>query len=130
MCQIEIELPVVEDGEAALDYLFQRGAHHAAPRPDMVLLDLNLPRKNGMEVLAELKADAHLRDLPVLILTNSDNERDIRRSYALHANGYVHKPPLLDEFIRIVRAIDAFWFSIVKLPSGDPPGELPAKTRN
>lgn len=129
-CRTQIELPVVEDGEAALDYLFRRGVHQGAPRPDLVLLDLNLPRKNGMEVLAELKADEQLRTLPVVVLSTSDSESDINRSYALHANCYVRKPPGLDDFIRIVQAIDDFWFTIVKLPPNDQAGDSPATPMN
>lgn len=107
----------VEDGVEALRFLRKKGEYADAPGADIVLLDLNLPRKNGREVLAELKADPNLRTIPVVILTTSEAERDILRAYELHANCYIIKPVDLDKFITIVRAIENFWLSVVKLPN-------------
>ena len=104
------------DGEEAMDFLYRRGSFKDAPRPDIVLLDLNLPRKDGREVLAEMKQHPDLRRIPVVILTTSDAEQDIVKSYDLHANCYVTKPVDLDKFGRIVSVIEDFWLSIVKLP--------------
>jgi CheY-like chemotaxis protein len=109
-------LHVVSDGEEAMDFLYRRGAHGKAPSPDLVLLDLNLPRKDGMEVLAEVKADPRLRTIPVVVLTTSEAEEDILRSYKLHANAYVSKPVDFNQFIRVVRRIDDFFVTVVKLP--------------
>ena len=118
--RIENDLHVVTDGAEALEFLYQRGEYTDAPRPDLVLLDLNLPRKNGDEVLEELKADSDLRSIPVIVLTSSKAEEDIARSYELHANAYLTKPVDPDEFIETVRAFEKFWFSVVRLP---PEGE-------
>jgi CheY-like chemotaxis protein len=107
---------VVSDGEEAVDYLYQRGKHAGARRPDLVLLDLNLPRKDGREVLREIKADPELRAIPVVVLTTSEAEEDILHSYDLHANAYVTKPVDFDQFITIVRQIDDFFVTVVKLP--------------
>ena len=106
----------VSDGEEALDFLRQRGAYAGVPVPDLILLDLNLPRKDGREVLAEVKEDPRLRLIPVVVMTSSEAERDLVRSYDLHANAYVVKPLDLDRFIEVVQAIEDFWFAIVKLP--------------
>jgi CheY-like chemotaxis protein len=107
----------VEDGVEAMAYLRRQGKHAAAPRPDLVLLDLNLPRKNGREVLAEIKQDPALRRIPVVVMTSSDDEKDILAAYNLHVNCYVTKPVDLDQFIRVVKSIEHFWLSIVKLPA-------------
>jgi chemotaxis family two-component system response regulator Rcp1 len=107
---------VCADGEEALDFLHQRGKHAHAVRPDLVLLDLNLPRKSGREVLAEVKDDPDLKSIPIVILTTSDAELDILQSYNLHANCYITKPVDLAQFIKIVHEIYDFWFEIVKLP--------------
>jgi chemotaxis family two-component system response regulator Rcp1 len=107
---------VAEDGVAALDFLYRRGAYPEVPRPDLILLDLNLPRKNGREVLEQIKQDAHLRSIPVVILTTSQAEEDIANAYRLHANCYITKPVEFAQFIRVVRAIEEFWFTIVTLP--------------
>lgn len=109
-------LHVVEDGVAALDFLYRRGAYSAVPRPDLILLDLNLPRKNGREVLAEVKQDPRFRAIPVVILTTSQAEEDIVRAYDLHANCYISKPVDFAQFSKIVRTIDEFWLSVVSLP--------------
>ncbi|WP_049928314.1 response regulator [Halopiger goleimassiliensis] len=118
--RIENDLHVVSDGDAALDFLHQREPYEDAPRPDLVLLDLNLPRTDGEEVLERLKADEELRSIPVIVLTSSEAEEDIVRSYELHANAYLTKPVDPDEFIETVRAFEKFWFSVVRLP---PEGE-------
>jgi CheY-like chemotaxis protein len=109
-------LHVVSDGVEALDFMRQSGEHADAPRPDLVLLDLNLPRKDGREVLAEVKEDEDLRTIPVVVLTTSSAEEDVLRSYNLHANAYVTKPVDFDRFIGVVRQIDQFFVSVVKLP--------------
>jgi len=109
-------LHVVMDGVAATDYLRKRGIYKDAVRPDIVLLDLNLPKKDGREVLSEIKQDPDLQDIPVVILTSSKAEEDIYKSYKLHANCYVTKPLDLEQFAHIVRQIESFWFSVVKLP--------------
>lgn len=109
----------VKDGVEALDFLHRRGEHASAVRPDIVLLDLNLPRKDGREVLAEIKEDDDLKLIPVLILTTSQAERDILETYSLHANGYVSKPLDLDEFAGVVESIKDFWFTTAKLPQED-----------
>src|SRR5579863_6483275 len=109
-------LNVANDGVEAMAYLRREGAHQNVMRPDLILLDLNLPRKNGREVLAEVKADQSLRLIPVVVLTTSQAEEDIVRSYNLHANCYVTKPVDLDQFIEVIKSINDFWFSVVKLP--------------
>jgi CheY-like chemotaxis protein len=109
-------LHVVSDGVQALEFLRREGDHADAPRPDLVLLDLNLPRKDGRQVLAEVKDDTDLRTIPVVVLTTSEAEEDILRSYDLHANAYVTKPVDFDRFIGVVRQIDQFFVSVVKLP--------------
>lgn len=110
-------LNVVVDGVEALAYLRQEGKYSAVSRPDVILLDLNLPRKTGIEVLAEIKKDEQLKRIPVVILTTSSAEEDIVKSYDLHANCFISKPVALSEFIKVVQSIDQFWFTIVKLPN-------------
>ena len=110
-------LHVASDGVEALDFLHRRNGHEDAPRPDLVLLDLNLPRKDGRQVLAEIRADAVLRRIPVVVLTTSEAEQDILRAYDLHANCYITKPVDLDQFIAIVQSIEDFWLTLVRLPS-------------
>ena len=110
-------LEVLSDGVEALEYLRGEGRYAGVSRPDLILLDLNLPRKDGHEVLAEIKADDDLRMIPVVVLTTSEAEEDIVRSYDLHANAYVTKPVDFDRFIEIVRQIDDFFVSVVKLPN-------------
>lgn len=109
-------LHVVEDGVAALDFLYRRAPYGDAPRPDLVLLDLNLPKKNGREVLAEIKSDEALKAISVVILTTSQAEEDIVRAYNLHANCYITKPVDFTQFTSIVRTIEDFWLTIVTLP--------------
>ncbi|MFD5113632.1 response regulator [Streptomyces sp. NPDC058220] len=114
--KIRNTLHVVRDGEEALDFLYRRGAHEGAPRPDLVLLDLNLPKYDGRQVLEQIKTDPELALIPVVVLTTSSAEEDILRSYKLHANAYVTKPVDLDQFIKAVRQIDEFFVSVVRLP--------------
>jgi two-component system, chemotaxis family, response regulator Rcp1 len=110
-------LTVVSDGVEAIQYLRREGRYTEAIRPDLILLDLNLPKKDGREVLAEIKADENLKSIPVVVLTTSDAHTDIVKSYNLHANCYISKPVELEKFLSIVRVIENFWFGIVKLPS-------------
>ena len=114
--KVRNKLHVVNDGVEALAFLRRQGKYDAAPRPDVILLDLNLPRKDGREVLAEIKDDDDLRRIPVVILTTSQDERDILRAYDLHANCYITKPVDLDQFIAVIQSIESFWLTIVTLP--------------
>jgi CheY-like chemotaxis protein len=113
-------LHVVEDGEEAMQFLRRRGEHHDAPRPDLVLLDWNLPRKTGREVLEEVKADAELKIIPVVVLTSSRAERDVQKAYGLHANCYITKPGDFSSFVDLVSSLNQFWFHVVTLPTGEP----------
>lgn len=106
----------VSDGLTAMDFLQQKGNYAKAPRPDLILLDLNMPKKDGREVLAEVKADKDLKRIPVVILTTSKAEEDILKTYNLHANCFITKPIDFHQFIKVVQAIEEFWFTIVKLP--------------
>jgi two-component system, chemotaxis family, response regulator Rcp1 len=110
------KLSVATDGVEAMDFLQKKGKFQDAPRPDLILLDLNLPKKDGREVLAEIKTDPDLKRIPVVILTTSQDEQDILKSYNLHANCYITKPVDLTQFIAVVKAVENFWVSIVKLP--------------
>jgi CheY-like chemotaxis protein len=114
--KVNNNLNVVNDGEEAVAYLRRQGAHADARRPDLILLDLNLPRKDGREVLRDIKADPELRAIPVVVLTTSEADEDILQSYDLHANAYVTKPVDFERFIWIVRQIDDFFVTVVKLP--------------
>lgn len=114
--KIDNNLHAVVNGEEAMDFLRRKGIYADAPRPDLVLLDLNLPRKDGREVLAEIKSDDNLKQIPVVILTSSRDEEDILKSYNLHANCYITKPMDLTQFIKVIKSIEDFWFTIVKLP--------------
>jgi CheY-like chemotaxis protein len=114
--RIRNALHVVNDGDRALQFMRNKGEYSTAPRPDLVLLDLNLPRRNGHEVLAEVKSDPDLRVIPVVVLTTSQADEDILRSYSLHANAYVSKPVEADNFMSVVRQIDNFFGSIAELP--------------
>ncbi len=110
------KINVAVDGIEALAFLRREGKYENAPKPDLILLDLNLPKKNGREVLAEIKMNTHLKCIPVVILTSSQAEKDIVTTYNLHANCYITKPVDFDQFINVVKSIESFWFSVVKLP--------------
>ncbi len=107
---------VTKDGIDALNFLYKRDPYHWAPRPDIILLDLNMPRKNGQEVLAELKNDDNLKTIPAVILTTSKDDRDKMKAYGNHANCYINKPVNFDDFMHVVQSIQSFWFTIVSLP--------------
>jgi len=109
-------LHLAPDGLEATAFLLRQGKYASAPRPDLILLDLNLPKKSGRELLEEIKLDRNLKSIPVVILTTSSAEEDILRSYQLHANCYITKPVDLDQFLKVVKSIDNFWLAIVKLP--------------
>src|SRR4051812_17811037 len=115
--RIRNNISLVEDGVLAMDFLRRASPYETAPRPDLILLDLNMPRKNGREVLSEVKADRDLRRIPIVIMTTSIAEQDIFESYDLHANCYLTKPVELDDFVNVVRKIEEFWLTIVKLPA-------------
>ncbi|NQU43996.1 response regulator [bacterium] len=114
--KVHNNLRVIPDGVEALRFLRREGPHRTVPRPDLILLDLNLPRKSGMQVLAEIKKDPDLKKIPVVILTTSEAETDILQAYDLNASCYVTKPVDLDQFIKVVNTIEDFWLSIVKYP--------------
>ncbi|MBD2166548.1 response regulator [Calothrix membranacea FACHB-236] len=110
------KLSIVRDGAEATDYLYKRGKYVDVTRPDLILLDLNLPKKNGRELLAEIKADQNLKTIPIVILTTSSAETDILKSYQLHVNCYLVKPVDLEQFVEVVRSIEHFWLALVELP--------------
>jgi chemotaxis family two-component system response regulator Rcp1 len=112
---LDIQMDVVTDGEMALDFLFKKGRYSDAIKPDVVLLDLNLPKKNGIEVLKEVKVDEALKRIPVIVLTTSDADHDISKAYGLHANCYILKPVDFDDFAKVIRLIESFWFNAVQL---------------
>jgi CheY-like chemotaxis protein len=114
--RIAHRLSVAADGEEALSFLRRQGKYAEAPRPDLILLDLSLPKRDGRDVLQELKADPELRKIPVVVLTTSDAEQDIGRAYTLHANSYMTKPVQVDEFLRKMRSLEVFWLKVVRLP--------------
>lgn len=114
--KVRVDLHAACDGVQGLEFLRRMGPHASAPRPDLVLLDLNMPRKNGHEVLAEIKADESLRSIPVVMLTTSQAEDDLARAYAGHVNCYIRKPVDFERFTEVVRSIEQFWFTIVTLP--------------
>jgi len=114
--KVRINLHVVGDGVAGLAYLRRLGAHANAPRPDLILLDLNMPRKDGHEVLAEIKTDESLSSIPVVVLTTSQAEDDLARAYGAHVNCYIRKPVDFARFVEVVRSIEHFWFTVVTLP--------------
>ena len=114
--KVHINLHVASDGIEAMAFLRREGQHANAPRPDLILLDLNLPKKDGREVLTEIKESSTLKSIPVVILTTSASEADILRSYRLHANCYITKPVGLDGFLEVIKSIDSFWLSVVQLP--------------
>jgi two-component system, chemotaxis family, response regulator Rcp1 len=115
--QMRNHLNWVLDGVEALTFLRKEGKHTQAPRPDLILLDLNLPRKDGREFLAEIKKDERFKRIPVIVLTTSEAEEDISRAYRLKANCYIAKPPQLDQLIKIVKGIEEFWFKVARLPA-------------
>ncbi len=120
--KLHVDLSVAKDGVQALAFLNRRGEFAQVPRPDLILLDLNLPKKDGRQVLSEIKANADLRGIPVVVLTSSDAEKDIAQSYALGANCYVTKPVDLRAFQTIVQAVEGFWFTVVRLPGAESEG--------
>ena len=115
--KLKNHLNVVEDGKEAISFLKKEGQYADAPRPDLILLDLNLPKKDGREVLSEIKVDKNLKRIPVVILTTSKAEEDILKTYNHHANCYITKPVDMDQFINVVKYIEDFWFTIVRLPA-------------
>ncbi|MCB0317554.1 MAG: response regulator [Bdellovibrionales bacterium] len=115
--KLHLTLHVVDDGEKAIDYLKKQGEHSEASTPDLVLLDINLPKKDGMEVLKEIREDSRLTHMPVVILTTSKDQEDIAKSYKLHANCFVTKPVDLSQFTKVVQSIENFWLTVVKLPN-------------
>jgi CheY-like chemotaxis protein len=117
MAKLRNRVSVVEDGVQAMEFLRRQGPYADAPRPDLILLDLELPRKDGREVLAEIKADENLKSIPVAVLTASRGELDVTRAYLLDANCYIIKPVDVGQFVEVVRAIEAFWIMVVTLPS-------------
>lgn len=119
--KLKINLNVVSDGEEAMNFLRRCGPYKFAPRPALVLLDLNLPRKDGREVLAEIKNDAVLKCLPIVVLTTSQTDEDIMKAYSLNANCYIQKPMHLEQFINVIKNIEFFWFTVVKLPKYSAP---------
>lgn len=114
--KVRVELHAVSDGVAALEFLRRIGPNRAAPRPDLILLDLNMPRKNGHEVLAEVKMDLDLKKIPVVMLTTSQAEDDVAKAYAHNVNCYIRKPVDFENFVEVVRGIEQFWFTVVTLP--------------
>jgi chemotaxis family two-component system response regulator Rcp1 len=110
-------LHIVTDGIEAMDFLYKKGKHLQVPRPDLILLDLNLPKKDGREVLAEIKSDPDLKRIPVVILTISKAEEDVLKTYNLHANCFITKPLDLNQFVTVIKSIEDFWLTIVKLPA-------------
>ncbi|TYO98901.1 response regulator receiver domain-containing protein [Geothermobacter ehrlichii] len=119
--RLKNEIRFVEDGEELLDYLYRRNAYRepgAAPRPGLILLDLNMPRKSGREALAEIKADSDLRRIPIVVLTTSKAEEDILRSYDLGVNSFISKPVSFDGLVEVMRSLSRYWFEIVALPTG------------
>lgn len=115
--QLRNNLNWVEDAIEAMTFLRKEGKHREAPRPDLILLDLNLPRKDGRELLAEIKKDDALKRIPVIVLTTSEAEEDISRSYRLKANCYITKPPQLHQYVHVIKSIEEFWFKVARLPS-------------
>ncbi len=120
--KVRNHLSVVEDGVEALAFLRRQGKYADAPRPDLIMLDLNLPRKDGREVLAEIKADDQLRVIPVVVLTTSRAEQDVLRAYQLNANCYITKPVDFEQFLKVVRSIESYWLLVVTLPGRARPG--------
>lgn len=115
-CKVQNKIHVAGDGEEAIDFLYKRGKFPNAKTPDVIMLDLNLPKLNGQEVLAIIKNDEFLKKIPVVILTSSEAERDILKSYNLHANCYIIKPVDVEKFLNVVKSVEHFWLNVVKLP--------------
>jgi len=115
--KVKTDVQVVQDGVDAMSFLHQQGAYQDAARPDLILLDLNLPRKDGREVLDEIKHDDHLKQIPVLVLSTSSHPQDVKYSYEHHANSYIVKPMDMDSFIQLIRNLEDFWFRVAKLPT-------------
>jgi len=126
--KVRNRLSIVEDGVAALEFLRRQGQHAGAPRPDLILLDLNLPRKNGREVLAEIKSDNDLKTIPVVVLTTSRAEQDVLQAYKYHANCYITKPVDFEQFLNVVHSIESFWLMLVTLPSAARPAPADSKS--
>ena len=114
-CKIEIEMDVISDGDKVMSFLFKEGEFHNAERPDIIMLDLNLPKRNGIEILKEIKASPKLKRIPVIAVTTSEADHDIYKAYDTHANAYILKPVDFDDFTRVIQQMDAFWFRTVKL---------------
>ncbi len=114
---LRYRLSVAEDGEQALRFLRREGTYKSAPQPDLILMDLNLPKKDGREVLAEVKSDPDLRHIPIIVLTMSEAAQDIARAYKLHANCYLTKPIQMDDFLKVIRSVEDFWLTMVRLPA-------------
>lgn len=127
--KVRNNLSIVEDGVQALEFLRRQGKFAGAPRPDLIMLDLNLPRKDGREVLAEIKADESLRTIPVVVLTTSRAEQDVLRAYQLNANCYITKPVDFEQFLSVVRSIEAYWLLVVTLPPKTAPDFRPVVPR-
>lgn len=123
--KVLLNMHTVEDGVEVMKFLRREGRHSSAPRPDLILLDLNLPKKDGREVLLEIKADSDLKSIPVVILTTSKAEEDILMAYSAHANCFITKPVGFANFTEVIRSIERFWFTVVTLPPSDPPDVLP-----
>ncbi len=119
--KVNNKLYVVEDGEEAMRYLRKEGKYADAPHPDLILLDLNLPKKDGREVLSEIKSDEGLRRMPVVVLTTSKAEEDVFRTYDLHANCYITKPVDWEQFMHVIQSVEDFWLTIVRLPESEKP---------
>lgn len=117
--KINNNLNVVTNGQMAIDFLKKNGDFKISPTPDIILLDLNLPKKDGREVLSEIKNDDDLKEIPVIILTTSKSDEDVLKTYRLHANCYINKPVDIEQFYRVIKSIEDFWFLIVKLPKGN-----------
>ena len=116
--KVKNKLYVAEDGDEAIQFLLNQGKFADVPRPDIIILDLNLPGKDGREVLSEIKGDRNLKSIPVVVLSSSNDKEDIKKMYEHHANAYITKPVDLDKFINVIRTFEDFWLTIVKLPNG------------
>lgn len=115
--RIFCQLHMAKDGVEAVNFLYQKEAFTDSPRPDLIFLDLNLPKMDGREVLAKIKSDNNLKQIPVIVMTTSEAEEDIAKSYSLHANCFVTKPMQLDQFVNVIKSLEDFWFTLVKLPA-------------